>query len=69
MNKTQTHPKTETPAKPAAGKQPEEGESCLTRTAVEDMLDEELEQSFPASDPPSMTRVPPDVCEKKSGKS
>lgn len=69
MSKTQTQPVTKKPEKPEADPQPKEGDSCQTRAAVEDMLDEELEQSFPASDPPSMTRVPPDVCEKKDAKS
>lgn len=51
MTHKPTHPAKDTPEKkapqkPAAGTPPEEGASCLTPAAVEDMLDEELEQSL-----------------------
>ncbi len=61
MNKAQAHPENEKrPEKTAP-----EPDSCLTPAAINDRLDEELDQSFPASDPPSFVRDPPDMCERK----
>jgi hypothetical protein len=39
---------------------PDDGEACRERR--EEMLDEALEETFPASDPPSLTRSPPRPC-------
>lgn len=36
-----------------------------TARAIEDKLDQSLEDSFPASDPPSMTRAPADKSSTK----
>lgn len=50
-------------AHPASAPQPLGGEACRTPDSLARQLDEELDQSFPASDPPSMVRdTPATVC-------
>lgn len=61
MTKPQTHPED----RKTQGQKAPEPESCLTPRAVDDRLDEELEQSFPASDPPSFLRDPPELCARE----
>lgn len=59
MNKARSHKPTAQSTEPAA---------CRTPESVTRQLDEELDQSFPASDPPSMVRdTPTPICsdEKK----
>ncbi|CAH1660794.1 conserved hypothetical protein [Hyphomicrobiales bacterium] len=49
-----------TPDSPRKGTERKE-----TTRAIEDKLDQSLEDSFPASDPPSMTRAPADKSSTK----
>ncbi|MFG1297819.1 hypothetical protein [Xanthobacter variabilis] len=54
MSKGHAHKKTAQPHTP---------EACRTPESVARQLDDELEQSFPASDPPSMVRdTPTPIC-------
>lgn len=58
MTQARTHGRTP----PFAGK-PAEATACRTQDAIGRQLDAELDQSFPASDPPSMLRdAPAAIC-------
>ncbi|MGE4371472.1 MAG: hypothetical protein AB7E29_01020 [Xanthobacter sp.] len=61
MNRLSDHPHEKDPHKARATDEAS-GDACLTPAAASQMLDEELDQSFPASDPPSMVRAPHNLC-------
>lgn len=74
---THSRPTTRTDAQPAKATaetsktrpEVEEDAACRTPGSIARQLDEELDQSFPASDPPSMVRdAPATVCDETTMK-